>query len=489
VTLVIQPGTSIPGLDGNSGSQAHSQAVLNISTVSPALHSVSGTVGSPVILTSDGSAQSMQYLPQQHGQHIPHLQTSWLAAPPQPPPPPPPPPTLMQPLHNHMYSQVQSAGLPQPVLHDSRQQHLQQLQHLQNSFQSQTHNQYLLHQTQINTQQHVQNQFSQQLSEQVSQHLLQQLLQVQQQLQSVPQSSPPDTQLTQHLQQHHAPQVAVLQINVPELLAAAPATIPPVAQSFSMSSLVQTSIPALPPSTFSNATSAAHLSANTVAAPFPNLSAFDDQALHPRISSAVDPHAEQKLSDSELKNVPDAAITRCHLHKKPTRGCKICQRVLASLQQQQLSQEQTQIQRQKLNSDLSRYSFQCSTVLRDHVLKSSNFKGLLAINNLDALSDEIQSSTDSLDIYQAGSTTSPSPFFCSVFRIHTIEHTDEELQQLLDHPESVLARCAGFLHVRFAVRPENMWDLCEEYLLDEMDLGSFKGKMECPIRLVSTFRA
>jgi len=117
-------------------------------------------------------------------------------------------------------------------------------------------------------------------------------------------------------------------------------------------------------------------------------------------------------------------------------------------------------------------------MLKDQILKSSYFKSLLNIASVDALAEEIVNYCEDLDVYQAGSATQPSIFLCCVFRMFTLEHTEDDLLVLLDHRESALARCVGLLYVRFTMRPDRLWESLEEYILDEMDFGALKGKMQ-----------
>lgn len=181
---------------------------------------------------------------------------------------------------------------------------------------------------------------------------------------------------------------------------------------------------------------------------------------------------------------------KCHLHKKPNKSCKICQRVSEQVQAPErptrAAESASQAAAAKLGaaaaaaaearSAANKPVFNCNAMLKDQILKSSYFKSLLKINTVDALAEEIQSYADCIDIYQPGSATSPSVFLCCVFRLFTLEHSEEELQLLLDHAESVCARCVGFLYVRFAERPDRLWDALEEYVLDEMDFRSLEAK-------------
>lgn len=192
-------------------------------------------------------------------------------------------------------------------------------------------------------------------------------------------------------------------------------------------------------------------------------------------ASGASGHAEppQAKADAAEK------IRTCHLHKKPSRTCKVCQRV----QEQNKAIEASSDQNAKppaqnvgkiviKPTSESKPTFQCSNILKDQILKSSYFKTLMHVKTTEYLMEEIVNFADSLDIYQAGSATTPSAFICCVYRLFTLEVTDDELRDLLDHRTSPAVRCVGFLCLRFSERPEVWWDIFEEYILDEMDISS-----------------
>lgn len=117
-------------------------------------------------------------------------------------------------------------------------------------------------------------------------------------------------------------------------------------------------------------------------------------------------------------------------------------------------------------------------MLRDQILKSSYFKSLLNIGSIEALIEEIDKFADGIDVYQVGSPTSPSVFFCCAYRVFTLEPSEDELRNVVDHLESALVRCVGFIYMRFSLRPDRLWDLFEEYILDDMELQIGKGRDE-----------
>jgi len=111
-------------------------------------------------------------------------------------------------------------------------------------------------------------------------------------------------------------------------------------------------------------------------------------------------------------------------------------------------------------------------MLKDQIFQSSYFKSLLSISTIEDLIEEIAQYADTLDVYNGGSTTQPSCFICQVYRLFTLPHAEDlgEVQAIIDHPQSAVVRCAGFLYMRFVVAPVHLWEKLEEYLFDDMDL-------------------
>merc|ERR1711972_1029920 len=86
--------------------------------------------------------------------------------------------------------------------------------------------------------------------------------------------------------------------------------------------------------------------------------------------------------------------------------------------------------------------------------------------------DEMSKYVDTLDVYNSGSNVSPSCFICHVYRLYTLTNAEDldEIMFLLNHPKSAVARCAGFLYMRFVMPPSQLWDLMEEYIFDAMEM-------------------
>jgi len=168
----------------------------------------------------------------------------------------------------------------------------------------------------------------------------------------------------------------------------------------------------------------------------------------------------------------DATRPRCHLHKRPQASCRFCQRHAPPKATKEVV---SQVKRAIKNS--KKTTFNCGPMLREQVLMSTYYKSLTAIQTVDEFVDEAHRyATDGIDVYRPGSSLEPSCFMCCVYRLFTLEHNDEELQAILDNPHSPIVRCIGFLFVRFVAPPDELWELLEDFLLDDASLKFASGK-------------
>mmetsp|Transcript_42611 Transcript_42611/g.68020 ORF Transcript_42611/g.68020 Transcript_42611/m.68020 type:complete len:633 (+) Transcript_42611:84-1982(+) len=173
---------------------------------------------------------------------------------------------------------------------------------------------------------------------------------------------------------------------------------------------------------------------------------------------------------------------RCHLHsKKPSASCKVCRRIKeAEENEAKGSSEQAAKSSTKDSTDkdeisrrdrdeATRLTFSCSPMLKDQILKSSYFKSLLEFTTIEGLIEEINHYADRLAIYNQGSATAPSCFVCQVYRLFTFPNIEDELPVVL-YCESAMARCAGFLMIRYVFDPDRLWGALEEHLFDDMEV-------------------
>lgn len=206
-----------------------------------------------------------------------------------------------------------------------------------------------------------------------------------------------------------------------------------------------------------------------------------EQALEGAKNPRREPAAKPKKADEEdVDKKP-----RCHLHKKPNAKCKKCQQALADQSQtadadrerddvdtergvREATETAKKLVREEREKD--RQHFNCSPMLKDQILKSSYFRSMQEIGSLVGLAHEIAQYADTIDVYNHASRTDPSCFICQVLRLSTLAHRDEDLHVIIDNRDSAKVRCVGFVYLRFMTAPSDLFEVFEEYLLDDMEL-------------------
>lgn len=188
---------------------------------------------------------------------------------------------------------------------------------------------------------------------------------------------------------------------------------------------------------------------------------------------------EEEAEKKPSKEEPEKKPSKCFLHSKPNKNCKKCQAALSAnsvkespeeKQRESLDADEVIRRNQNKSAETEKKNLQCSPMLKEQIVKSSYFKSLLDITTVDGLIQEIVQYVDTLDVYNPGSKTSPSCFMCHVFRLSVLAHIDNELGLLIDNRDYAVVRCVGFLYTRFVTAPSELWDVLEEYLLDDMEL-------------------
>eukprot|EP00427_Karlodinium_veneficum_P014613 CAMPEP_0169072682 /NCGR_PEP_ID=MMETSP1015-20121227/6332_1 /TAXON_ID=342587 /ORGANISM="Karlodinium micrum, Strain CCMP2283" /LENGTH=673 /DNA_ID=CAMNT_0009131869 /DNA_START=273 /DNA_END=2294 /DNA_ORIENTATION=- len=157
---------------------------------------------------------------------------------------------------------------------------------------------------------------------------------------------------------------------------------------------------------------------------------------------------------------------RCHLHKKANNACKFCKKYVAAKKQ---AEDDANAKKQAKASADTELKFNCSPLLRERVVGCSYYKSLFRIDDVEGLIEEIKEfATDTLDVYKTA--TEPSCFMCCVYRLFTLNVSEEKLRRLMDNFDCAHARCVGILYVRLVVPPDQLWTNLEEYILDDEEL-------------------
>jgi len=116
-------------------------------------------------------------------------------------------------------------------------------------------------------------------------------------------------------------------------------------------------------------------------------------------------------------------------------------------------------------------------VLRERILSDRYYTQVLSTSAVSEVRNALfQCDTCEPEVRGATSLdTSPSPFFCSVFRLLMLRLTEGQLQAMLNN-RSRWVRCAGFLYVRLGVHFDRYWELLSEALMDPEEFVPFPDR-------------
>lgn len=72
-----------------------------------------------------------------------------------------------------------------------------------------------------------------------------------------------------------------------------------------------------------------------------------------------------------------------------------------------------------------------------------------------------------LEPWLAGSAKIPSTAFCLLYKLHLLGISVKQAQSLITHSDSPYIRAIGFLYLRYATVPKDLWNWFSPYLEDE----------------------
>ena len=124
-------------------------------------------------------------------------------------------------------------------------------------------------------------------------------------------------------------------------------------------------------------------------------------------------------------------------------------------------------------------SFHINSMLLNNIIKSSYFqKCCRDITDWSALVDEIYYQVKHLEPWAIGGNREPSAAFCLLLRLLTLRCTSNQMELLLNHPDSPYIRGIGFLYLRYAGDPGTVFRFIEPYLYDDepIDVGANASK-------------
>ncbi|KAH6598689.1 hypothetical protein BASA50_003724 [Batrachochytrium salamandrivorans] len=107
-------------------------------------------------------------------------------------------------------------------------------------------------------------------------------------------------------------------------------------------------------------------------------------------------------------------------------------------------------------------------ILYLNIMSSPYFKSLYEKKTYHEVIDEIYYNVKSLEPFFKG--TNATSAFCLLYKLFTLKLTEKQLEGLLEHPDSPHIRAIGFLYLRYAGQPSDIWSWFEPYLDDEEEL-------------------
>jgi pre-mRNA-splicing factor 38B len=116
-------------------------------------------------------------------------------------------------------------------------------------------------------------------------------------------------------------------------------------------------------------------------------------------------------------------------------------------------------------------SFHLNPLLLRNIVDSPYFqKCCQNLNDWNAVVDDIYYNAQHMQPFQNVNSKTPSSAFCLLLRMLTLRMTEHQLQLTLDHADSPYIRAAGFLYLRYAGPPDQMFKWIEPFLYDQEEI-------------------
>jgi pre-mRNA-splicing factor 38B len=112
-------------------------------------------------------------------------------------------------------------------------------------------------------------------------------------------------------------------------------------------------------------------------------------------------------------------------------------------------------------------SFHFNALLLKNTIHSPYFqKACQNLKDWNAVIDQIYYEVKHLEPFSSPHDKTPSTAFCLLLRMLTLRMTDHQMESTLKHPDSPYIRAIGFLYLRFAGPPDQIFQWIEPYLFD-----------------------
>ncbi|KAK8802431.1 hypothetical protein WA588_005400, partial [Blastocystis sp. NMH] len=126
-------------------------------------------------------------------------------------------------------------------------------------------------------------------------------------------------------------------------------------------------------------------------------------------------------------------------------------------------------------------TFNLGELMYSNIMESRYFFKILDLVEFEDVIDEIKNVVHDLEPLVVGSSRHPSSAFCILYLLACKRLTFEEVTFMLHYMESPYVRAMGFLYLRFALNPRELWKFFAPYFDDAMKLTPFADKVPTAI--------
>lgn len=198
----------------------------------------------------------------------------------------------------------------------------------------------------------------------------------------------------------------------------------------------------------------------------------------PRMEARAPPQAFHPREMGMPQKKPEPVEKKpCHLHSKPNKKCKFCQKLLEAQAEENDARSgaagksaggkgMAQAGMQDPCAAVTAGNFGLSAMLSAHIQGSAHYKEVLNLVTFEQVVGEMRQYGESIEPYLPNSNTTPSALFCCLYRLVTLGINANQLLYLLECDDNPRIRCVGFLFVRFGLPPAQLWPWLGEYVLD-----------------------
>eukprot|EP00618_Florenciella_parvula_P037269 CAMPEP_0119479944 /NCGR_PEP_ID=MMETSP1344-20130328/8983_1 /TAXON_ID=236787 /ORGANISM="Florenciella parvula, Strain CCMP2471" /LENGTH=330 /DNA_ID=CAMNT_0007514221 /DNA_START=174 /DNA_END=1163 /DNA_ORIENTATION=- len=116
-------------------------------------------------------------------------------------------------------------------------------------------------------------------------------------------------------------------------------------------------------------------------------------------------------------------------------------------------------------------TFNMNPLLANRIIESDYFQSLQSMTTYHEVVDEIYHKCKNVEPWSPGTQRLPSTAFCLLTKLLTLRLTTKMMQGMLSHRDSPYIRAIGFLYIRVATEPKNIWNWFEEYIADEEEFA------------------